>query len=173
MLFASPQAGLRLAFFDVICFHCPIGPAQTSGGCDNDWRMTDDMLPSAESETAVPQPFAVNSPAKCASVLTLPLLISTVATPLSPSTSSPKSILSLPVQARVVAEAFISGVIFLAVPPSAGMTKISPPTEGSSLIMPEMNAIDFPSGDHLGMAIWESTGGFYTGFIFPPAAGIV
>src|ERR1041385_8452332 len=33
ILLASPHAGLSPALLDVICFHSPIGPAQTSGGC--------------------------------------------------------------------------------------------------------------------------------------------
>src|ERR1700684_840870 len=147
MLLASPHAGLRLAFFEVICFHWPIGPAQTSGGCASDWRITADVLPSDASEIAVPHPVALSCPGSCASVSILPLLTSTVATPASPSTSSPKKILPGEFQIRVLAEAFISGVIFFGSPPSAGMRKISPPTEGSSLIMPAINATDFPSGD--------------------------
>src|ERR1700749_3396675 len=109
MLLASPHEGLSAAFLEVICFHWPIGPAQTSGGCANDWRMTAEFLPSDEIETAVPHPVALICPGSCASVSTLPLLRSTVAIPASPSTSSPNMILSVLFQISVAAEAFISG----------------------------------------------------------------
>src|SRR5579859_2541335 len=160
MLFASPQAGVRPTLRAVIGFHWPMGPAQTSGGWASDCRTTAADLPSAESETAVPQPLAVNCSGACASVSIVPPATSTVATPLSPSTSSPKRIFAPPGnQASQLADAFIPGVMFFAGPPSAGTTKISPPTAGSSLIRPEMKATDLPSGDQAGIAICESVGG--------------
>ena len=160
MLLASPQAGLRLELREVICFHWPIAPAQISGGCANDCRTTAADLPSAESEIAVPHPLAVNCSGAWTSVSILPPAGSTVATPLSPSTSWPKRIFAPPgIQVSQLAEAFMPGVMFRASPPSAGTTKISPPTAGSSLMMPEMNATDLPSGDHAGTAICESIGG--------------
>ena len=62
-------------------------------------------------------------------------------------------------QVSVLAEAFIPGVMLRAFPPATGATKMSPPTAGSSLISPAMNATDFPSGDHAGLAICVSSEG--------------
>src|SRR5260370_11307649 len=107
-----------------------------------------------------PQRVAVSWAGLCQSVAILPPSTSRLATPLSPSTSSPKRILApSEVQVSQLAEAFISGVMLRAAPPSAGRTKMSPPTAGSSLINPEINATDFPSGDQAGFAICESIGG--------------
>src|SRR5579864_1639470 len=153
MLLASPQAGLRLALRVVICFQAPIGPAHTSGGWLNDWRMMALVLPSAATDTAMPQPFAVIWSSACHRVSIFAVAGSTLASPAPPSTHSPKRTLPFLVQVNQLAEAFISGVTFLASPPVAGITKMSPPTEGSSLIKPPMNATDFPSGDHAGTAI--------------------
>src|SRR5438270_2655922 len=159
MLFASPHAGLSAALRDVICFHWPIGPAQISGGWASDWRISDEVFPSAARDTAVPHPSALNWPGSRVSVAIAPEVGSMVAMPLSPSTSSPKRIFAPLVHVSQLAEAFIPGVMFLAVPPCAGTIKISPPTAGSSLMMPEIKATDFPSVDHAGTAICESMGG--------------
>src|SRR6476660_698650 len=160
MLLASPQAGFRPALREVICFHFPIAPAQTSGGCARDWRMTAAEAPSEEREIAMPDPLAVSCSGVWVIVSMLPLGTCTVATPLSPSTSSPKRTLSpLCIHVSQLAEAFMPGVTFFAAPPSAGTTKMSPPTAGSSLMMPEIKATDLPSGDHAGTAICESIGG--------------
>src|SRR5690349_6574731 len=110
MLLASPQPGLRPALREVICFHWPRVPAHISGGWAKDCRSTADDLPSADSETAVPQPFAVYCSGPCARVSIFPLATSTVATPLSPSTSSPKMILPLGSHVSQLAEAFMPGV---------------------------------------------------------------
>src|SRR6185312_85071 len=159
MLLASPHAGLSAALREVICFHSLIAPAHISGGWASDWRITAAILPSAAREIAVPHPLAFNWPGPRTSVSMAPELGSTLAIPLSPSTSSPKRILPSLVHVSQLAEAFMPGVIFFASPPAAGMIKISPPTAGSSLIMPEMKATDLPSGDNAGTAICESLGG--------------
>src|SRR5579871_4118235 len=159
MLLASPHAGLSAALREVICFHSLITPTQISGGCASDWRITAAVLPSAARETAVPQPYTLSSPGPRVSVSIAPEVGSTVATPLSPSTSSPKITLPPLVHVSQLADAFMPGVMFLAAPPSAGTIKISPPTEPSSLIMPEMKATVLPSGDQAGTAICESMGG--------------
>src|SRR5215467_6512863 len=126
MLLTSPQAGFRAELVEVICFHSAIGPAHISGGRRSESRMIADVLPSSATETIVPQPLALIFSGLCQRVSILPPARSTVATPLSPSTSSPKRIFDPPaVQASQLAEAFISAVRFLAFPPEAGTTKIS------------------------------------------------
>src|SRR5215469_6411111 len=150
MLLASPHSGLRLALRAVICFQSPIGPDQTSGGRLNDWRTMELVLPSLASDTATPQPFAVISSSPFHSVSSFLVDTSTLASPEPPSIHSPKRILPSRVQVSQLAEAFISGVTFTASPPVTGTTKTSPPTDGSSLIKPSMNATDLPSGDHAG-----------------------
>src|SRR5512146_1303320 len=133
MLRASPQAGFSEALLDVICFQFPNGPAQTSGGRLKDCRITADVLPSAASETAAPQRLALICSGPCQSVSMLLSFSATAATPVSPSTSSPKIIFCPPgAQVSQLAEAFIPGVMLRASPPEAGTTKMSPPTDPSS-----------------------------------------
>src|SRR5215472_5853390 len=127
MLFTSPHAGWRGVLRELICFHSPSGPAHTSSGCENDSRIIAEVLPSAANDTMVPQPLALSLSGFRHSASILPLVGSTVAMPLSPSTSSPKRILDPPeVHVSQLAEAFISGVTLRACPPSAETTKMSP-----------------------------------------------
>src|SRR5215470_6393160 len=100
-----------------------------------DCRIAAEVLPSAASDTITPQPLAVICSGPCQTLSILPEVGSTVAIPLKPSTSSPKRIPDL-VQVSQLAEAFICGVTLRAAPPEAGRTKMSPPTEGSSLMRP-------------------------------------
>src|SRR5215472_241677 len=92
MLLASPQAGLRLALREVICFQPPMGPAHTSGGRLNDWRITAAVLPSAARLTAAPQSLPVIWSSVFHSVSIFPLAGSTLASAAPPSIHSPKRI---------------------------------------------------------------------------------
>src|SRR5580698_5350465 len=89
-----------------------------------------------------------------------PLVRSTDAMPDSPSMFSVNKILSLSprlpdFQKMQSGEAAIPGVILRALPPPADTTKMSPPVEPSSLIMPSIKAILLPSGDQRGSAICQ------------------
>src|SRR5712692_9531070 len=156
MLLASPHAGFTLALRCVICFHSPIGPAQTSGAAANEFRITADVFPSCATERFVPQsPAETPSPPRQI-VSTWPFTGSSVAIAESPSIHSPKSISPSAFHSSQLAEAFISGVKLLAPPPAAVTAKMSPPTESSSLISPSTNAIFSPSGNHVGRAVCRS-----------------
>ena len=90
-----------------------------------------------------------------------------------PSISSPSwcavNTMSPPArQDSQLAEARRSPVRLRAAPPAAGTSMMSPPLEPSSLISPWMTAMDAPSGDHRGYAIWK--GGFQRDRVSPLAA---
>src|ERR1700761_659122 len=153
MLFASPQPGFRSLLRDVICFHWPIAPAHTSGGALKELRITADWVPSDETER-----FGFHKPAVMLSAprhrfKTAGFCGSTRETEESASRVSAKRILLSEVHISQLAEDFRPGVMLLAFPPELGITKMSPPTLGSSLIRPSMKAICFPSGDQAGRAI--------------------
>src|SRR5216683_3767679 len=132
-----------------------MGPAQISFGSLRELRMMEDVFPSCAREMLVPQrPAETYSwPRHRGSMRAL--AGSMMATAASPSTVSPKTIFASGVQASQLAVAFTSGVMFVGSPPVAGIVYTSPPTEGSSLMRPAMNAIFLPSGDHAGFAIWR------------------
>src|SRR6185437_10565043 len=156
MLCTWPHAGLSAALTFVTCCQAPIAPAHTSGGCSSDERTRAEVFPSVDMEIEVFQLPALTCSGPCHSVSIFSVAGSTVAKPLSPSTSSPKRIFCPPgAQVSQLAEAFISAVRLRASPPSPGITKISPPVEPSSLISPEINATDLPSGDQTGDATWS------------------
>src|SRR5262249_35362765 len=122
MLLASPQAGLSAVLPDVIRFQFPMGPAQISGGRSSESRITAAVLPSTETETIDPQPFAVSRSGLRKRVSIFPPATSKAAKPLSPSTSSPKSIFEPPpVQVSQLVEDFMLGVRLRASPPVAGI----------------------------------------------------
>ena len=94
MLLASPHAGFSPALREVICFHSPIGSGP-------DFRRMRQRLPNDGRGLAVGGKRDRGAPSAGARTvrdvgerLMLPLATSTVAMPLSPSTSSPKRILS-------------------------------------------------------------------------------
>src|SRR5262245_52359425 len=91
-LLASPQLGLVLALARVICFQAPTGPAQTSGGCWNECRITALVLPSPLSDRLgnPGQPLAVTISGPAQSAVILPVDTSSVARPLSPLICWPK-----------------------------------------------------------------------------------
>ena len=154
MLFASPNDGFTASLTCVICVHEPIGPAHTSGACRNDCRTTADVRPSVAKDA----PYSPHPPSEISSGpdqtgVTFALLTSRVASPISPSTISLNRILSPDCQCSPLGEALIPGVTFFAVPPPAGMIKMSPPVEPSSLMIPEIKAMFLPSGDQRGTAI--------------------
>src|SRR5438270_6743542 len=91
MLLASPHAGFRFAFTEVICFQLPIGPAQISGGWLNDWRMTAVVLSSDAIEPCEPELLAVITSPLFQSVSTAPELMFTEAMPQPPSIHSPNN----------------------------------------------------------------------------------
>src|SRR5580692_3739293 len=155
MLLASPQPGLMDWLRSVICFQLAVGPAQTSGGVPKELRITAEDFRSRESERLMPHAPAVSWLASRNSSVLVPSAGLIVATPESPSRYSPKIRFSSGVHASQLAEAFISGVMFRASPPVAAMVKMSPPTEGSSLIRPPMKAMRWQSGDQTGLAIWS------------------
>src|SRR5271154_7278375 len=152
MLLASPQSGLMDLLRCVICVQLAVGPAQTSGAALNELRITAEFFASRESERLMPHAPAVIWPASRNSSTLVPSAGLTVARPESPSRYSPKIIFASGVHASQLAEAFISGVMFVASPPVAAMVKMSPPTLGSSLMRPPIKAIRWPSGDHAGLA---------------------
>src|SRR5258707_8875568 len=160
MLLASPHAGLSPALRDVTCGQLPTAPAHTSGGWANDSRTIAEVFPSAASEAEVSRPAAAILSLVWNAVSILPSLTLTAARPLPPSISSLKKIFVFSRQVSQHAEAFIPGVALRAVPPSAGIIKMSPPILPSSLMSPPMNATDFASGDHAGLAICVSIGGW-------------
>ena len=153
-LFSSPHSGCTAWLTWVTCFHSPIGPAHTSGGCAAEWRITAEVLWSAASEIPIPpQASVVTTSGPVHRGVILPVATSTVAAPASPSMFSAKRILSGDCQVIQLGDALISGVRLRASPPLAGTKKTSPPVDPSSLISPAMNAILLPSGDQRGTAI--------------------
>src|SRR5262245_31220409 len=92
------------------------------------------------------------TPGPVQSCETLASVRSTDATPGWPSIFSVNKILSGDSQCSQEGEAAILGVMLRGSPPVAGTTKMSPPTEPSSLISPAMNAMVLPSGDQRGTA---------------------
>src|SRR5215469_8919426 len=151
-LLIGPQSGRTSLFTWVTWSQLPIAPAQISGGCDAEWRMTADIVPSALTEASNPQPPALITSALLQSCVTLPEPSSTVPRPASPSMCSANRILSGDSQLSQLGEAAIPGVTFRAAPPAAGTTKMSPPVAPSSLIKPAMKATSLPSGDQRGTA---------------------
>src|SRR6201999_3460895 len=148
MLFASPHPGFRSLLRVVICFHCPIAPAHTSGGVLKESRITADCVPSAETER-----FGFHKPAVMLSAPrhkfeTAGVRGSTRETEESASRILAKRILLSEVQVSRLAEDFRPGVMSFACPPALGIMKTSPPTLGSSLIRPSMKAMCLPSGAH-------------------------
>src|SRR5580693_303500 len=155
MPFASPHPGFKSLLRDVICFHWPIAPAQTSGGALKESRITAACVPSAETERLGPHKPALMLSAPRHRFETAGLSGSTREMEESASRISANKILLSVVQVSQLAEDFLPGVMSLAFPPAHGMMKMSPPTLGSSLMRPSMKAICFPSGDHAGRAIWS------------------
>jgi len=89
-----------------------------------------------------------------------PEATSSEAMPVSPSTISPNVIdRESGAQTMELAVAFIPEVTSRASPPVAGTVYTSPPTAISSLMIPPMNAMVRPSGDHVGRPIWSEAGG--------------
>src|SRR5271165_6048601 len=171
MLLASPHTGLLVLLRLVIWLHLPISPAQISGGALKELRITAEVLPSRATDKLAPQkPIVICSAPRNISWI-CPFPGSTVAIPASPCTYSPNRIFWSGVHVGQLAEAFISCVAFFASPPLAAMVYTSPPTLGSSLINPAMNAMVFPSGDHAGLAI--CSGGLWIDSIKPVAASSV
>ena len=113
-------------------------------------RITADRERSAETEIASFLRIVSGPRQTCA---TWPVATATLATPVSPSKRPAKRIVSVDCHVSQLGDAGIFGVTFRAMPPWAGMTKMSPPVEPSSLMMPAMNAMLFPSGDQRGTAI--------------------
>src|SRR6516165_2559353 len=135
---ASPQAAFTVEFSDVSWRHAPIGPAHTSAGDDMDWRTTAEEFPSLAREIWIPQPSAESISNPFHTCRTWPLAPDTVAMPELPSMFSVNRIWFGPVHFNQVAEAFIPGVRLRASPPLTGTTKMSPPVEPWSLMMPLM-----------------------------------
>src|SRR5579871_6425226 len=122
MLFASPQPGFRSLLRAVICFHWPIGPAQTSGGAPKELRIKDACVPSDVTER-----FGFHRPAVMLSAPrhkfeTAELSGSTRETEESASRISAKRILLSEVQASQLAEDFRPDVTLFAFPPVLGIT---------------------------------------------------
>jgi hypothetical protein len=69
-----------------------MGPAQTSGGCAKDARITAEVLPSRANDKLTSPAPAVMTSSPVQSVVILESAGSTVATPLMPSTFSPNRI---------------------------------------------------------------------------------
>ncbi len=106
----------------------------------------------------VPAAATARSSSASASVqsgITLPVPGSSAATPRPPSTASWKRISPGARQKSARTEAFLSGVRLRAPSPEAGTTQMSPPVDPSSLMRPWMTAIDLPSGEKRGQAIWR------------------
>src|SRR5205814_1960179 len=83
-----------------------------------------------------------------------------VASATLPSTVSAKRMRPFGNQRSQLGDVFRPGVRFSAPPPSAAELKISPPVAPSSLMIPSIHAIRFPSGDQRGLAICSA--GLYT-----------
>src|SRR5580692_3289609 len=93
-LFSGPQAGRVPSFTPVTCFHSPIGPAQISGGCVDELRITAEDWRSAVRETVGPPSASVEmTSGPVHATESLPLGKSTLETPSRPSTFSVNRIL--------------------------------------------------------------------------------
>src|SRR5262249_6592005 len=135
----SPQFARAPSFKCVICFHCPAGPAHTSGAVLAACRTTALTAPSWENDAAgthASELVPINSPPvhpfqfddsgyPSAVIATYPEFASTLAITL---------IRSLPVHASDDGDAFIPGVRFRAAPPANGASRTSPPVKSSSLM---------------------------------------
>src|SRR6266566_1382924 len=127
-----------------------MGPAQISGGAENERRTAAEILPSSETEAEGPQvPVEMRSSARYSESI-FDMEGSSEISEESPCAYSPAIIFPSFVQVSQLAEAWRSGVRFCGFPPVAGIRKMLPPTEPKSLIRPSMKAMDFPSGDHAG-----------------------
>src|SRR5256885_1442820 len=120
MLLASPHMGWRSLLRLVTCFHLPTGPAQTSGGSENDCPMTAERRPWAGTVFAASEALATSTspPIVMAcgpfhSVVTAALLPAdlrlTVARPSRPSICSAKRISSGLIHSSQVGVAWIRG----------------------------------------------------------------
>src|ERR1700739_3115604 len=156
MLFASPQAGARLALRLVTGVGAGDPPVikTTSGAWLNARKIPALVGPSlaAESEK-LKMPEALNAPSADQRGSILPFAGSSVAIALLPPTNSLKRIFLSGSQVSHAAEAFMSLVRFFASPPLLLTMWMSPPVMPSSLIKPSMKAICLPSGDQAGLAI--------------------
>src|SRR5262249_20894694 len=155
--------GRRAALPRVICFQPPTGPAQTSGGCVKEWRTRAQVFRSCARDRPNAPPSAAMVWGSVQSVRTLLRDGAMVATALAPSAWAVNRMSPDGSQANQLADAFKPGVTLFGWPPWAGIVKISPPTTPSSLIRPAINAMELPSGDQRGKAIWR--GGFHTCFM--------
>ncbi len=113
------------------------------------------VLPSFEVEIASSLPRRVSSPVQMVSATRVDG--SSVAIAVPPSTVSSKRIFPVGVpldnQRSQAGEPLRLGVRLCgSTPPDTGIVKISPPVELSSLMMPPMKAISFPSGEKRGLA---------------------
>src|SRR6266478_136226 len=121
MLFASPQAGLRLALRLVtgVGAEDSLVISTTSGGWLYDRKMPVMVLPSFATESTKPKiPAALKAPSPDQRCASLPVAGSSVAMALLPPINSLKRIFPSGCQPSHAAEAFLSFVRFLASPPS-------------------------------------------------------
>src|SRR5579864_5399741 len=106
-----PQLGRRFRLSRVICFQTPSGPAQTSGGCEYDCRITADCFWSLERESErSPHPSAPMVSAPLHRVVTLPPARSSVATATEPSRFSENKTLCADDHVSQFGEALMPGV---------------------------------------------------------------
>src|SRR6266849_3860962 len=148
MLFASPQAGFRLALRLVtgVGVGDPAVIRTTSDAWRNDRKMPAIVEPSLAGESEKPKmPDELNAPSADQRGSILPFAGSSVAMALLPPTNSLKRIFLSGSQASHAAEAFMSLVRFFASPPVLLTMWMSPPVAPSSLIKPSMKAICLPS----------------------------
>src|SRR6185312_2188921 len=155
MLFMAPQFGWKASLSWVNCRQWPIGPTHISEAWAAELAIrADAKLPSAASDIEGSPEYEVLM--LCAPFQiceTFPLGTSTSPTPALPSIFSANVISAGRCQYKSDGEAEISEVLFFLPPPEAGTTKMSPPITPSSLMMPPITAICFPSGDQRGAAI--------------------
>src|SRR5579863_3148233 len=164
MLLASPQNGCSSLLTCVIWFHCPMGPAQISGGLLYDSRITAEFLASGVTEStsfdgSVQSGFASNVEGSRSEM------------PMAPSACSVNRIWPDGSHRSIEGDALRPDVRLRGSPPETGRVKISPPVTPSSLISPPMKATDFPSGDQTGLAICMEV--FKMGIVFPVLAAMV
>src|SRR5882672_1980444 len=146
-----------LRFRFVSCFQWPGGPAQTSGGVVPDWRATAVREASRENDAPGTQASLVvpSSSSPVQMVCAGAAVVLTVAKAELPSAFWAKAMRSGEIHAMAEGEVLLFGVRFLAAPPAAGTTWISPPVRPASLIRPSMKATLLPSGETSGLATWR------------------